>query len=86
MTMGPADIERKLRQHDNEIIAIYTKLDEIKATVKQHDRRFDQMDRRCDQVDTRFDQLAEQVGPSWTFSVTGARHHAEPRMSRSCPS
>ncbi|MGI9157636.1 MAG: hypothetical protein ACR2FG_13560 [Marmoricola sp.] len=57
MTMGPADIERKLRQHDSEIIELYTKLDAIQATVEQHDRRFDQVDRRFDQVDQKFDQV-----------------------------
>ena len=36
MAMSNAQIEKKLRQHDNEIVAIYDMLAEIRGTVDGH--------------------------------------------------
>lgn len=36
MAMTNAQIEKKLRQHDNEIVSIYDMLAEIRGTVDQH--------------------------------------------------
>jgi len=36
MAMTNAQIEKRLRQHDNEIVSIYDMLAEIRGTVDQH--------------------------------------------------
>ncbi|MEP6815078.1 MAG: hypothetical protein ABI873_05960 [Marmoricola sp.] len=57
MTMGPAEIERKFRQHDNEIVEIYSMLGSIQGTLELHTIRFDEHDRRFDLLEGRFDLL-----------------------------
>ena len=50
------ELERKVQQHDNDILAIYGMLSRIETTVRSHTDRFDQIDVRLDQHDARFDQ------------------------------
>lgn len=71
MAMTNAQIEKKLRQHDNEIVAIYDMLAAIRGTVDQHttmltaiqgrlsshDARLEGHDTRFDTIDARFDRI-----------------------------
>lgn len=68
MTMGPVEIDRKVRQLDNDVQSIYellatiagtqerhgNRLGELTEMVAAHDARFDAMDTRFDAMDTRF--------------------------------
>jgi chromosome segregation ATPase len=40
MSASPADVERKIRQLDNEVQAIYEMLARIEGTQRRHDNRF----------------------------------------------
>ncbi|MEJ2866464.1 hypothetical protein WCD74_01720 [Actinomycetospora sp. OC33-EN08] len=40
MSASPADVERKVRQLDNEVQAIYEMLARIEGTQRRHDNRF----------------------------------------------
>lgn len=73
--MTPAEIERKVRQHDNDLESIYemlgtilgtqaqhgNRLDEVAAKLTEHDGRFDAMDRRFDGIDGRLDGMGQQL-------------------------
>jgi hypothetical protein len=55
MTVTPAEIQRKVRQLDNEVQSIYEILHSIAATQTRHGTRLDGLDQRFDGVDQRFD-------------------------------
>ncbi len=57
MTMSPGEIERKVRQLDNDVQAIYVLLHEISATQTRHGNRLDTMDGRLDSMDARLDSM-----------------------------
>jgi hypothetical protein len=75
MAMSPAEIERKVRQHDNDLHSIYeilgsiqttqvqhgNRLDEVTAKLGEHDSRFDVVDSRFDVVDSRLDAVGAQL-------------------------
>ncbi|MGI8647843.1 MAG: hypothetical protein DLM55_08220 [Acidimicrobiales bacterium] len=54
---APADIKRKFRQLDNDVHAIYGKLDEISAGQRGHGKRLDGIDGRLDGIDGRLDGI-----------------------------
>ena len=74
--MSPVDLERKVRQLDNDVQSIYELLNKISTTqqrqgnriseltemVAGHEARFDAVDARFDAVDARFDALDARFG------------------------
>ena len=60
MTMTPAEIQRKVRQLDNEVQSIYEILHSIAATQTRHGTRLDGLDQRFDGVDQRFDGVDQR--------------------------
>lgn len=61
MTMGPADMERKVRQLDNDVQSIYDILGSIQATQQRHGNRFDDIDHRLEGHDRRFDEIDRRL-------------------------
>lgn len=75
MTMSPGEIERKVRQLDNDVQSIYELLAGLSATQTRHgnrldtieghleriDGRLDGMDGRFDRIDTRLDGLTASM-------------------------
>jgi len=61
MTMGPVEIERKVRQLDGDVQAVYEMLAAIEGTQRRHSHRFqeltEQIDRKFAAVDSRMDTL-----------------------------
>ena len=55
MPMTNAQIEKKLPQHDNEIVAIYDMLTAIRGAVDRHTTQLSGIQRRLDAHDARFD-------------------------------
>lgn len=75
MPMSAAEIERKIRQHDNDLTEVYqmlaqisgtqarhgNRLDELAAKLAEHDARFDAHDARFDAHDARFDTVDRKL-------------------------
>ena len=68
MTMGPVEIERKVRQHDNDITEIYQMLAHIQGVQGRHTMRLGELgaalgivDSKVDAVDHKVDQLDAKV-------------------------
>ena len=66
--MTDIDVERKIRQHDNDISAIYTMIAEVQNTQRRHTNRFDELTEdvkalggRMDSLDTRMTSLEGKV-------------------------
>ena len=61
MTMSPVEIERKVRQLDGDVQAIYEMLATIEGTQRRHSNRFqeitEQIDERFASLDGRMDAL-----------------------------
>lgn len=67
--MSPVEIERKLRQIDNDVQSIYTMLSAIQGTQERHTNRLgelavkaDSLDSKVDGLDTGLTSLETQVG------------------------
>ena len=61
MTMSPGEIQRKVRQLDNDMEAIYGLIAELTATTKRHTNRLDSIDHRLDGIDGRLDTIDGQL-------------------------
>jgi chaperonin cofactor prefoldin len=61
MTTGPIDIERKVRQLDNDVMSIYDMLVSIQHTQQRHSERFNDVDRRFETLESRIDSLDSKV-------------------------
>ena len=59
--MTPGEIERKVRQLDNDVQEIHVLLHAISATQSRHGNRLDSMDGRLDSVDGRLGRLEESM-------------------------
>jgi hypothetical protein len=59
--MAKLDIDRKVRQLDNDVHAIYEILERISGSQTEHGRRLDAVDARFDGLETRFDGLDGKV-------------------------
>ena len=73
--MGPVEIERKVRQHDNDITEIYQMLAHIQGVQGRHtmrlgelgaalgivDSKVDAVDQKVDRLDTKVDGLETKV-------------------------
>ncbi len=55
MTMGPVEIERKVRQLDNDVQSIYTMLSAIQGTQERHTNRLGELAVKVDAIDAKFD-------------------------------
>lgn len=53
--MTPAELERKVRQVDNDVQSIYELPHEIKTTQIRHDNRLDELGQDFDRVNERLD-------------------------------
>jgi outer membrane murein-binding lipoprotein Lpp len=61
MTMGPVEIERKVRQLDNDVQSIYTMLSAIQGTQERHTNRLGELAVKVDGLDGKVDALAGRV-------------------------
>ncbi len=61
MTMGPVEIERKLRQLDNDVQSIYTMLSAIQGTQERHTNRLGELAVKVDSLDGKVDTLGAKV-------------------------
>lgn len=57
MTSSLAELQRKVRQNDNDIQAIYEMLSTIAGTQKRHTNRLDEIDSQLEGMDTKLDQI-----------------------------
>ena len=57
MTMGPVEIERKVRQLDNDVQSIYTMLSAIQGTQERHTNRLGELAVRVDSLHGKVDEL-----------------------------
>jgi hypothetical protein len=61
MAVSNAQIDKKLRQHDNEIVAIYDMLVEIRGTMDGHTTMLAQHSQTLDQHTETLDQHTEML-------------------------
>ncbi len=59
MTMGPVEIERKVRQLDNDVQSIYTMLSAIQGTQERHTNRLGELVVKVDALDVKVDAVLE---------------------------
>jgi predicted nuclease with TOPRIM domain len=57
MTLTPGELQRKVRQLDNDMQATYQMLTDISATQKRMDTRLGSLEEKVDGLETRFDGL-----------------------------
>jgi len=69
MTMGPVEIERKVRQLDNDVQSIYTMLSAIQGTQERHTNRLGELAVKVDNLDTKLDTLAATVDTLGTLGT-----------------
>ena len=56
------DLERKVRQHDNDISALYTMIADIQNTQRRHSNRFDELTEDVGALADRMGSLETKVG------------------------
>ncbi len=56
--MGPVEVERKVRQLDNDVQSIYTMLSAIQGTQERHTNRLGELAVKFDNLQTKLDDLA----------------------------
>jgi hypothetical protein len=64
MTMGPVEIERKVRQHDNDITEIYQMLAHIQGVQGRHTMRLGELGAALGIVDSKVDAVDHKVDPA----------------------
>ena len=55
--MTAIDLERKVRQHDNDISAVYTMIADIQNTQRRHTNRFDELTEDVGALDGRMSSV-----------------------------
>lgn len=60
--MTATGLERKVRQHDNDISAVYTMIADIQNTQRRHTNRFNELTEDIGSLDTRLDSLDTRLG------------------------
>jgi len=60
MTMTPGELERKVRQLDNDVQSIYEMLAGISAQQARQGNRLDSIDGRLDSIDGRLDSMGSR--------------------------
>lgn len=61
MTMSPGELQRKVRQLDNDVGSIYEMLVGIQATQARHSNAFEVIVARLDEHDDRFDAVGRRL-------------------------
>ena len=61
MTMSPMEIERKVRQLDNDVQSMYEMLAAIQGTQERHSNRFQEVAEKLDNVDQTVNALDGKV-------------------------
>ncbi len=61
MTMSPTEIERKVRQVDNDVQSIYEMLAFIQGTQTRHSNRFEELAVKVDALDSKVGSLDHKV-------------------------
>ncbi len=61
MPMGPVEIERKVRQLDNDVQSIYTMLSAIQGTQERHTNRLSELAVKVDTLEAKVDTLDGKV-------------------------
>ncbi|NYF99352.1 DUF7310 family coiled-coil domain-containing protein [Janibacter cremeus] len=59
--MTAIDLERKVRQHDNDISAVYTMIADIQNTQRRHTNRFDELTEDVGSLDGRMSSLEKRT-------------------------
>jgi len=57
MTMSPVELERKVRQLDNDVQSIYELLNSISSTQQRHTNRLGELAAKVDAVDEKLDAV-----------------------------
>lgn len=57
MPLSAAEVERKIRQHDNDLAETYGMLAGISGTQVRHGHRLDELAGKLDEHDARFDTI-----------------------------
>ena len=60
MTMGPVEIERKVRQLDNDVQSMYEMLSAIQGTQQRHSNRFGEITEKLDTVEGKVSNLDQR--------------------------
>ncbi len=60
--MTATGLERKVRQHDNDISAMYTMIADIQNTQRRHTNRFNELTEDIGSLDTRLGSLDTRLG------------------------
>jgi outer membrane murein-binding lipoprotein Lpp len=61
MTLTPGELQRKVRQLDNDMQATYSMLADITATQTRMGTRLDSLEEKVDSLDTKVDSLDTKV-------------------------
>lgn len=61
MTMTPAEVERKVRQLDNDVESIYELLNRISITQQRHGNRVGELTEMVAAHDARFDSMGQRL-------------------------
>ncbi|MGD9962062.1 hypothetical protein [Nocardioides sp.] len=61
MKLSAGDLDRKVRQHDADILAVYGLLGALRETQDVHSSRFDGVEGRLTSVESKLDALGTQV-------------------------
>ncbi len=66
MSMSPVEIERKVRQLDNDVHSIYTMLSAIQGTQERHTNRLGELAVKVDSLDAKVDTVLDllRAGPA----------------------
>lgn len=71
---GPMEIERKVRQLDNDVQAIYVMLSTIEATQKRQGNRLDEIDTKVNAIADTQNAMAEtQAGHGQKLDAQGEK-------------
>jgi chromosome segregation ATPase len=62
MPMTQAEVERKLRQLDNDVQSIYVSLSAIQGTQTRHTNRLQEIAEKVDGLETRLDGVDSRLG------------------------
>ena len=61
-TPSPAQMDRKIRQLDNDVQSIYQMLNGIVGTQTQHGNRLDELDSKLGEMDAKLDTVITMLG------------------------
>ena len=71
MTMNPVELDRKVRQLDNEVQSIYEMLAAIQGTQGRHTNRFREVAEQLEGIDQRLTAQVDAVDQTLTTRLDG---------------